>query len=69
MGELSERVTRVKSWENLNPTIRKDGAQIFITMNPEIPHDKHPIMRDLLGVFKEETLHIHANWHSTMMEP
>lgn len=60
--EEAQKISQ-KSWENLNPTIRKDGAQIAITMNPEIPHDKHPIMRDLLGVFKEETLHIHANYY------
>lgn len=53
-----------KSWENLNPTIRKDGAQISITMNPDCPHEKHPIMRELAGVFAEQTLHIHANYYN-----
>lgn len=53
-----------KSWENLNPTIRKDGAQISITMNPDCPHEKHPIMRELTGVFAEQTLHIHANYYN-----
>lgn len=52
-----------KSWENLNPTIRKEGAQISITMNPDCPHEKHPIMRELTGVFAEQTLHIHANYY------
>jgi PBSX family phage terminase large subunit len=53
-----------KSWENLNPTIRKEGAQISITMNPDCPHEKHPIMRELTGVFAEQTLHIHANYYN-----
>lgn len=52
-----------KSWEILNPTIRAEGSQIIITMNPEVPHDKHPIMSELLTVFKDETLHIHANYY------
>lgn len=52
-----------KSWEILNPTIRAEGSQIVITMNPEVPHDKHPIMSELLTVFKDETLHIHANYY------
>lgn len=52
-----------KSWEILNPTIRAEGSQIVITMNPEVPHDKHPIMSELLTVFKDEKLHIHANYY------
>lgn len=52
-----------KSWEILNPTIRAESSQIVITMNPETPHDKHPIMSELLTVFKDETLHIHANYY------
>ena len=52
-----------KSWENLNPTIRTEGAKIFISMNPDCPHEKHPIMSELLGMFKEDTLHIHANYY------
>lgn len=51
-----------KSWENLNPTIRTPGAQIYLSMNPEVTHDKHPIMSELTSVFKNETLHIHANY-------
>lgn len=52
-----------KSWENLNPTIRAEGAQIFISMNPDCKHEKHPIMSELLSVFADETLHIHANYY------
>ena len=51
-----------KSWENLNPTIRAEGAKIFLSMNPEVPHEKHPIMSELLTLFQDETLHIHANY-------
>lgn len=51
-----------KSWENLNPTIRTEGAQIFLSMNPDVPHEKHPIMSELTTLFKDETLHIHANY-------
>ena len=51
-----------KSWEILNPTIRKEKSQIFLSMNPEVPHSKHPIMSELLTIFKDETLHIHANY-------
>lgn len=51
-----------KSWETLNPTIRTDNAQIYLTMNPEVPHSKHPIMSELLGIYKDDTLHIHANY-------
>lgn len=53
-----------KSWETLNPTIRTEGAQIYLTMNPEVPHKKHPIMSELLTIFKDDTLHIHANYDS-----
>lgn len=53
-----------KSWENLNPTIRTEGAQIFLSMNPETKHEKHPIMSELLTLFKDETLHIHANYYN-----
>jgi PBSX family phage terminase large subunit len=52
-----------KSWENLNPTIRTNGSQIIISMNPDCPHEKHPIMSELLGMYKEDTLHIHANYY------
>lgn len=52
-----------KSWENLNPTIRSEGAQIFITMNPNCAHEKHPIMSELTGMFKDDTLLIHANYY------
>jgi PBSX family phage terminase large subunit len=53
-----------KSWENLNPTIRAEGSQIFLSMNPDCKHEKHPIMSELLGMFKDDTLHIHANYDS-----
>lgn len=52
-----------KSWENLNPTIRTDKAQIYLSMNPDCKHEKHPIMSELLTIFKDETLHIHANYY------
>lgn len=53
-----------KSWETLNPTIRTENAQIYLTMNPDVPHSKHPIMSELLGIYKDDTLHIHANYDS-----
>lgn len=53
-----------KSWETLNPTIRTENAQIYLTMNPDVPHEKHPIMSELLGIYKDDTLHIHANYDS-----
>lgn len=53
-----------KSWENLNPTIRTEGAKIFLSMNPDVAHSKHPIMSELLTIFKDETLHIHANYYN-----
>ena len=52
-----------KSWENLNPTIRAEGAQIYLSMNPDCPHKKHPIMSELLTMYRDETLHIHANYY------
>jgi len=48
------------SWENLDPTIRRDDAQIYITMNPKVPYDKHPITSELTTYFKHKTLHIHS---------
>lgn len=60
--EEAQKISK-KSWETLNPTIRTENAQIIITMNPEVPHDKHPIMSELLTLFKDETLHIHANYY------
>jgi PBSX family phage terminase large subunit len=60
--EEAQKITK-KSWEILNPTIRKENAQIYITMNPEVEHSKHPIMSELLTLFKDETLHIHANYY------
>lgn len=52
-----------RSWENLNPTIRTEGAQIFVTMNPEVPLEKHPITNELTGMYKDETLHLHINYY------
>lgn len=60
--EEAQKISK-KSWEILNPTIRKENAQIYITMNPEVDHIKHPIMSELLTLFKDETLHIHANYY------
>lgn len=60
--EEAQKISK-KSWENLNPTIRVEGAQIFLSMNPECPHEQHPIMSELLTIFEDETLHIHANYY------
>ena len=43
--EEAQKISK-KSWEILNPTIRKDNAQIYITMKHEVSHDKHPIMSE-----------------------
>ena len=61
--EEAQKISK-RSWEVLNPTIRKENSQIFLSMNPEVPHSKHPIMSELLTIFKDETLHIHANYTS-----
>ena len=60
--EEAQKISQ-KSWDILNPTIRAEGSQIILTMNPEVPHSKHPIMSELLTIFKDETLHIHANYY------
>ncbi len=52
-----------KSWETLNPTIRAEGSQIILTMNPDRPHSKHPIMSELTTMYKDETLLIHINYN------
>lgn len=57
--EEAQKISK-KSWENLNPTIRCEGAQIFLSMNPEVPHYRHPVMSELTSVFKEQTLIIHS---------
>ena len=49
-----------KSWEYLDPTIRQSDAQIFITMNPDVTYDRHPITSELTTFFKHKTLHIHS---------
>lgn len=59
--EEAQKISQ-KSWENLNPTIRAEGSKIFISMNPDKPHAKHPIMSELLTMYRDETLHIHANY-------
>lgn len=59
--EEAQKISQ-KSWEILNPTIRRENSQIFLSMNPEVKHEKHPIMSELLTIFKDETLHIHANY-------
>lgn len=59
--EEAQKISK-KSWEILNPTIRTEGAQIIITMNPEVPHEKHPIMSELLTMYKDDTLHIHSTY-------
>ena len=59
--EEAQKISQ-KSWENLNPTIRTENAQIILTMNPDCPHEKHPIMSELTTIFKDETLLIHANY-------
>jgi phage terminase large subunit len=53
-----------KSWETLNPTIRTPRSKIWLTMNPDCPHEKHPIMSELLSMYRDDTLHIHANYDS-----
>lgn len=51
------------SWEYLDPTIRtQQNAQIFITMNPNMPHSKHPIMAELTTILAHKTLHIHSTY-------
>lgn len=60
--EEAQKISK-KSWETLNPTIRTDGSQIILTMNPDIAHDKHPIMSELLTMYADDTLHIHANYY------
>lgn len=60
--EEAQKISK-KSWETLNPTIRTDGSQIILTMNPDVAHDKHPIMSELLTMYKDDTLHIHANYY------
>lgn len=60
--EEAQKISQ-KSWDILNPTIRAEGSQIILTMNPEVPHSKHPIMSELTTIFKDETLHIHANYY------
>ncbi|MCD7779815.1 MAG: PBSX family phage terminase large subunit [Candidatus Gastranaerophilales bacterium] len=59
--EEAQKISK-KSWDNLNPTIRSQGAQIFITMNPEVTHGKHPIMSELTTIYRNKTLHIHVNY-------
>lgn len=59
--EEAQKITR-KSWEILNPTIRKDNAQIYITMNPEVEHSRHPIMSELTTMFTDDTLLIHSTY-------
>ncbi|MCQ2975119.1 MAG: PBSX family phage terminase large subunit [Bacteroidales bacterium] len=59
--EEAQKISK-KSWEVLNPTIRREGAQIFITMNPEVPHHRHPIMSELTTIYKEDTLLLHVNY-------
>ena len=59
--EEAQKISK-KSWEILNPTIRAEGAQIIITMNPEVPHEKHPMMSELLTMYKDDTLHIHSTY-------
>lgn len=60
--EEAQKISK-KSWENLNPTIRTQGAQIIITMNPDVDHSKHPIMSELKTMYADDTLHIHANYY------
>lgn len=60
--EEAQKISK-KSWETLNPTIRTENAQIFISMNPEISHKKHPIMSELLSIYKENSLHLHINYN------
>ena len=60
--EEAQKISK-KSWETLNPTIRTENAQIFISMNPEINHKKHPIMSELLTIYKNDSLHLHINYN------
>ena len=50
-----------KSWEYLDPTIRqKNDVKIYITMNPEVSYDKHPITSELTTYLSHKTIHIHS---------
>ena len=59
--EEAQKISK-KSWEILDPTIRVEGAQIFITMNPEVPDEEHPIVSELIGIKHDDALIIHINY-------
>lgn len=59
--EEAQKVS-AKSWEILEPTIRVKNSQIFLSMNPEVIHSKHPIMSELTTIYKDDTLHIHSTY-------
>ena len=59
--EEAQKISK-KSWETLNPTIRAKDSQIYLSMNPEVSHNLHPIMSELTTIYKDITLHIHINY-------
>ena len=53
-----------EAWHNLDATIRKEGSQIIIMMNPENPEDalaKEFLGEDLKGYDRDDTLLIRVN--------
>lgn len=57
--EEAQKISK-KSWEYLDPTIRQEDAQIYITMNPDVKYSKHPITSELTSFLQHKTLHIHS---------
>ena len=66
--EEAQRISQ-KSWEILDPTIRAEGSQIFITMNPEVPDSEHPITSELTTIKNNDSLIIHINYNDNPFCP
>ncbi|MDD3593030.1 MAG: PBSX family phage terminase large subunit [Candidatus Gastranaerophilales bacterium] len=50
----------LNSFKKLDPTIRQEDSQIFITMNPEFPKD--PVLSEIEKSYKEDALILHVNY-------
>jgi hypothetical protein len=48
------------SFQKLDPTIRQEGSQIYVTMNPN--HEEDPVYNEIVNVHPNDNLIIHINY-------
>lgn len=64
---LRKGTASVKSWDVLTPTIRKEGSEIWITLNPDMETDE--TYRRFIAMPSEDTWLCEINWRDNPWFP